>query len=90
MSQVAICVRADGKTKKQAQKICDELGLSLSAAINVFLHRMVAVRGLPFPVVAEDVPNAQTRAAIEEGLRLAKDSDAKTYTLAEALQEMGI
>lgn len=33
----------------------------------------------------EDVPNAETIAAIEEGRRLANDKNAKSYTSAEEL-----
>lgn len=35
-----------------------------------------------------EVPNAETIAAMEEGDRLAHDPNAKSYTFAEAMEEL--
>ena len=43
-----INVRIDPKLKKQAEKILEELGLSVSDAIRLFLRQVVSHRGLPF------------------------------------------
>ena len=41
-------VRIDGKGKKEGEKILEELGLSVSDAIRLFLRQVVSHRGLPF------------------------------------------
>lgn len=46
----AINVQVDSKTKKEATAILNGLGLSMSAAINVFLKQVVKSDGLPFEV----------------------------------------
>jgi DNA-damage-inducible protein J len=45
------------------------MGLSVSEAVRVFLHRVAAEQALPFPI---KVPNATTRAAMEEARSIAR------------------
>lgn len=52
-----ISARIDDQTKLEAEKIANSIGLSLSAAINVFLNRFVAEQGFPFKVT---VPKKET------------------------------
>lgn len=47
----AINVQVDSATKKEATAILNDLGLSMSAAINLFLKQVVKRDGLPFEVV---------------------------------------
>lgn len=43
-----VCARIDADTKKRAEEIYSQFGMNLSDAIKIFLHRSVAVGGLPF------------------------------------------
>ncbi len=47
-------VRIDPKVKEQANEVFEELGLSLSAAINVFLKAVVREGGMPFNMKVAD------------------------------------
>ena len=58
-----IHVRVDQDLKTKAVEALDAMGLSLSDAVRLMLTRIVAERALPFEV---RVPNAVTRAAMEE------------------------
>jgi DNA-damage-inducible protein J len=60
---VQIRARTDAETKQKAEGILGELGITPSAAINMFYRQIVMRRALPFPV---EVPNEETRAAIDE------------------------
>ena len=60
---VQIRARTDPKTKRRAEEILEELGVSPSTAINMFYRQIVMRGALPFPV---EVPNAATKAAIDE------------------------
>ena len=55
-----IHVRIDEKIKKEAAEIPENMGLSVSDAVRVFLKRVVAGKQLPFESKA---PNATTRRA---------------------------
>jgi len=56
-------VRVDENLKNQAAETLDDIGLSLSDAIRIFLKRVVAEKAIPFEV---RVPNVETAAAIQE------------------------
>ncbi|AIA31105.1 type II toxin-antitoxin system RelB/DinJ family antitoxin [Leptospirillum ferriphilum] len=58
-----IHVRIDEKIKKEATETLEDMGLSLSDAVRVFLKRVVADKQLPFEL---KVPNSTTRRAMEE------------------------
>ena len=46
----SINMRIDPNFKKKVEKIFNELGLSTTEAINIFLHQSVLQGGLPFEV----------------------------------------
>lgn len=72
-----INVRIDEKTKNQAEKIVNELGLNMSTAINIFLKQIIITNSIPFDLKLK--PNAETLSAIEEGKRIAHDKNVKAY-----------
>lgn len=43
-----VSIRVDDIIKKQVEDICSELGLSLSAATNLFYKKMISYGGIPF------------------------------------------
>ena len=55
--------RIDEKTKKKAQSVLAEMGLTVSDAIRLMLLRVASEKALPFEV---KVPNAVTQAALDE------------------------
>ena len=71
-------VRIDSGIKKQCEALYGELGISLSAAINVFLRQSLRVGGFPFDV-RPGQPNEETIAAMLEAERISKDPSVKGY-----------
>ena len=63
MSSTMLHVRIDDQVKERATEALSAMGLSVSDAVRVFLTRVAAEQALPFAV---KVPNAETRAAMEE------------------------
>jgi DNA-damage-inducible protein J len=55
--------RIEPAVKAKARKIFAKVGLSESEAIRLFYHHSVLAGGIPFDL---RIPNAETRAAIEE------------------------
>ena len=47
-----ISTRIDEDTKKEAEVVADEIGITLSTAISIFLKQFVANNGFPFEVIA--------------------------------------
>jgi DNA-damage-inducible protein J len=54
--------RMEPSVKKKAEMVLSQIGISPSEAINVFYRRIANDKGIPFSL---DVPNAETRKAIE-------------------------
>lgn len=83
-----INVRVDEEVKKQASELFADLGIDLSAAINMFLRQAIMRDGLPFAVTRE-IPNEETRAALEEAEKIKAGTEpAKVYSdLGELFKE---
>jgi len=80
MATTNLNIRIDADLKKQAEDIFNELGLTMSTALTVFLRQTVRSNGIPFDMKL-DTPNAETLAAIEEVEQMKKDpSIGKGYT----------
>jgi DNA-damage-inducible protein J len=62
-SDTVVRARIDGQIKAKAAKVLADMGLSVSDAIRLLLVRVAAEKALPFEL---KVPNADTRAAMEE------------------------
>lgn len=65
MGQVNVNIRMDAELKKQFDAFCKEVGLTMSAAVNVFARKAVKEKRIPFSI-GEDAPGAETLAALEE------------------------
>lgn len=56
-------IRVDEETKARAAEALDAMGLSMSEAVRLFLHRVAREQAFPLEL---KVPNAETRAAMGE------------------------
>ncbi len=75
-------VRVDDDVKHEATDALAKMGLSLSEAVRVFLKRIAAEQALPF---ALKVPNAVTRAAMEEARAIGRARFANANELLDSL-----
>ena len=79
-----ISARIDSATKAKATAALAAMGLSVSDAIRMLMHRVAAEQKLPFDVT---VPNAESRAAIAE----LEAGEGQRFASAEALfDDLGI
>ena len=74
-------VRVDDEIKTQASEALTAMGLSVSDAVRILLKRVVNDQAFPLEL---KVPNAQTRAAMEEARAMAKSGTIR-YDSADAL-----
>ena len=65
MAQTNINIRMDDTLKQQFDHLCNELGLTRTAAFNIFAKTMVRQQKIPFEI-SLNVPNAETLAAIDD------------------------
>ena len=85
MATVNTSIKIDEKTKKEAQKLFKDLGLSLSTAINIFLKQAVREKGIPFYI--NSLPeNTELAQAFEEAKQIKKNpSNYKSYSSPEEM-----
>ncbi len=74
-------VRVDDETKAQATEALASMGLSMSEAVRLFLRRVIVDQAFPLEL---KVPNAETRAAMEES-RAMMASRRTRFATADAL-----
>lgn len=89
-SKINVCVDKD--TKQEAEMLFNELGLTMSAAINIFLKKVLMEQGLPFKVTKESNPKASLYRAMEEVKDMEQNpGNYKSYsTFGELLSDSGI
>lgn len=71
MSTVSLTIRTDEQVKKDFDKFCDELGLNMTTAINLFMKTAIREQRIPFELSL----NKETIKVIEEaekGIGLSK------------------
>ena len=64
MAQVSF--RIDDKIKKDAEQVCDDIGISMSAAITIYLKRLGKERRIPFDLVADPFYSAKNIAVLDK------------------------
>ncbi|BBM49879.1 type II toxin-antitoxin system RelB/DinJ family antitoxin [Leptotrichia wadei] len=85
MATVNTSIKIDEKTKKEAQELFKDLGLSLSTAINIFLKQAIREKGIPFYI--NSLPeNSELAQAFEEAKQIKKNpSNYKSYSSPEEM-----
>ncbi|MCD8286845.1 MAG: type II toxin-antitoxin system RelB/DinJ family antitoxin [Clostridia bacterium] len=56
-----ICIRVDEEVKAQAEAVCDELGMSLSTAINIYLKKLGREKRIPFDLSVDPEERVRQR-----------------------------
>jgi addiction module RelB/DinJ family antitoxin len=64
--KVTVSVTVDSDVKETADKILEEVGLSMSAAVNTFLKATVRCGGIPFPLTTRRLPIEYALVSLEE------------------------
>lgn len=86
MKTSTINVRVRPEIKQRSEELFARFGISLSEAVNIFLHQSLYVGGLPFEL-RQETPNKNLLAALEESERIGKDTAVKTYDSATEMME---
>lgn len=79
-------IRMDKDIKEQADQLFNELGLTMTAAVNLFLRASIREQGIPFSLKLDKF-NKETIEAIEEGRKIAKDPNVKGYYTVDELKK---
>ena len=73
-----ITARVDSGRKAQAEEVLNDLGLTLSAAINLFVNAVVMNQGIPFKVQRKNHGSQSVKLGLAKGTwKLPEDFDDK-------------
>ena len=76
-------IRIEPELKEAAEWLFEEMGMSMSTAINIFLNQCVKEQTIPFKITGHK-PNRKTLNALKEAEKMAKNpTEYPTYTFEE-------
>ena len=78
-------IRTEKEIKESAEIVLSQLGLTMSAAVNIFLRQVIRENGIPFELKLKE-PNTETIEAIQEARLIANDKSAQGYTSIQELR----
>lgn len=78
MSTIPTQIRIDKDIKEQVVRLFSDLGIDMSTAVNIFLRQCLLHDGLPFNVEKPQY-NKATLQAMEEALKISRDSSVPAY-----------
>lgn len=87
MSQTLINFRIDETTKKQMEQICNELGITMSTAFNIFAKKVIREKRIPFDVSIDPFYFESNMKAITNSLKQLEEGKVVVKTMKE-LEEM--
>ncbi len=87
MATVATTIRLDSDLKKRFDALCDEFGLTVNTAINLFVKSVVRTRSIPFSIKLDD-PAELGRQAFEDLRAQAASNGIQDMTLDEINAEI--
>ena len=84
MTATNLTIRVDSVIKGEAEKLFEDLGMSISTAFNIFLRQAVRMQAIPF-TISRGITNRTTLAAMREAERIALDPAVPSYATREDL-----
>lgn len=87
LANININIRMDAELKKQFEAFCNDMGMTMTTAFNIFARKAVREYRIPFEI-GGDIPNRETVEAIEEVKKMKADSNlGKTYSDVDQMME---
>ena len=83
MSQTLVNFRIDETTKKQMEQICNELGITMSTAFNIFAKKMIREKRIPFDVSIDPFYSESNMKAIDESIKQLEEGKVTRKTMKE-------
>ena len=75
MAQISF--RVDDEIKKKAERTFHDIGISMSAAINIYLKTVVRENRIPFELSADPFYSDENMSRLRESIRQVRDGEKK-------------
>lgn len=83
MAQTLVNFRIDEKTKKEMEQVCDELGLNVTTALNIFIKKMIREKRIPFDVSLDPFYSESNMKALKKSKSQLEKGNVVVKTLDE-------
>ena len=83
MALTLINFTIDEANKKQMEQICNELGITMSTAFNIFVKKMIREKRIPFDVSIDPFYSESNMKAIDESIKQLEEGNVVRKTIKE-------
>ncbi|MGI6080770.1 MAG: type II toxin-antitoxin system RelB/DinJ family antitoxin [Candidatus Avilachnospira sp.] len=83
MAQTTMSIRVDENDKKRFELFCNQTGMNVSVAVNMFIKAVLREDRLPFEVKADPFYSEKNMLALNESIREMSEGKTVTKTLKE-------
>lgn len=83
MAQTLINLRIDEDVKKSMEETCKELGITMSAAFNIFARKMSREKRIPFEVSVDPFYSESNRKALVKSIKQLDEGKVVVKTMEE-------
>ena len=83
MSQSTISVRVDSEDKKAFDFFCNDIGISTSSAINMFVKTVIRENRIPFKIVNDPFYSKSNMEFLKEGIKALNEGKGIPHKLIE-------
>lgn len=83
MAQTLINFRIEENTKKELEKICNELGITMSTAFNIFAKKVIREKRIPFDVSIDPFYSDSNKNALKESIKQLEEGKVVVKTMEE-------
>lgn len=87
MSQSTVSIRMDENLKRDFDKICNDLGMTMSTAVTILAKTMTREKRIPFEVSLDPFYSSDNMAALSSSKQQLKDGKTIVKTI-EELEEL--
>ena len=83
MAQTNVNIRMDEKLKKDFDKFCNDVGMSMTTAICIFAKRAVKEQRIPFEIVADPFYSKENIKRLEKAIQELNEGKVTKHELME-------
>jgi len=84
MTQTNINIRMDKQLKNQFETFCNNVGLTMSTAFNVFARTSVRMQKIPFEITADPFYSEANMNALKKSIKQLEEGKGVEHELIEA------
>lgn len=83
MAQTNVNIRMDENLKNEFDKFCSDVGLSMTAAICLFVKRTVKEQKIPFEIMADPFYSDENIKRLEKAIKELNNGKGKKHEIVE-------